>query len=315
MIAYELVPLDDKISLGSTSGGAFYLLACDIINRGGVVFGAAFADDNTVVHKQASDIRELEALRGVKYVQSEVGDIYTEVAQHLIEGKEVLFVGTPCQVAGLKHYLEILGCDASHLLLVDLVCHCVPSPLVWHDFVRTNSLDKAAVFFRDKKTHSWADCAGTAEIGGREVKLDDYLRMFYSHEISRPSCYRCRFSNLNREGDITLGDAWRTDGSCASPTGVSLVLCNTQSGSTALQRIMSQCSLTQVNIDDYRQPQLHKPIRRPVGRAAFWRKYKRDGFSATAAWMQRPFSVYSMCKKTVAACKSVLAFLAGTKGV
>lgn len=138
---YTIVPLatyaaknkDEKIRYKSSSGGVFTLIAEQILADGGVVFGARFNENWEVIHDYAETVEGLEAFRGSKYVQSVIGDNYKYAKQFLLEGRNVLFSGTPCQIAGLKKFLRK---EYENLLTVEVVCHGVPSPKVWRDYLQ-----------------------------------------------------------------------------------------------------------------------------------------------------------------------------------
>lgn len=120
----------------SSSGGIFTLLASDIIGRCGVVFGAAFDKKWNVVHCYADKVSQIEPLKRSKYVQSRIGNSYKDVKAFLTNGKQVLFVGTPCQIAGLRRYLRK---EYENLITVDVVCHGVPSPMIWQKYLKEKS--------------------------------------------------------------------------------------------------------------------------------------------------------------------------------
>ena len=124
---------NEKIRLMSSSGGIFTMLAESIIDQGGVVFGARFDEKWEVEHAYTETKDGLEPFRGSKYVQSRIGNTYQQVKEFLLSGREVLFTGTPCQIAGLKRFLRR---DYENLLTVDVVCHGVPSPLVWRTYLK-----------------------------------------------------------------------------------------------------------------------------------------------------------------------------------
>lgn len=134
--AYAAIANDDHIRENSSSGGVFTLLAENIIRKGGVVFGAAFDENFEVKHISVEDVNELSRLRGSKYVQSALGDTFKEAKKYLNDGREVLFTGTPCQIAGLKTFLKK---SYQNLTTADLVCHRVPSPKVWKKYVEMMS--------------------------------------------------------------------------------------------------------------------------------------------------------------------------------
>ena len=131
--AYGVRYRDEEVVRSCRSGGMFSALAKNMINNGGVVYGAAFSDRLSVVHKRSETQEEIVAFRGSKYVQSDLGDSYALVKADLERGMPVLFSGTPCQVAGLRGFLK--DADTEKLVLCDLICHGTPSPLIWRDYL------------------------------------------------------------------------------------------------------------------------------------------------------------------------------------
>ena len=146
--AYAAWNKDDAILRGSSSGGVFSILAQYVLRKGGVVCGAAFDEGNVVKHILVENAADLEKLRGSKYVQSEIGHIFVQIKDLLKSGRQVLFSGTPCQVAGLNSYLEK---DFDNLLTVDVACHGVPSPKVWQKYIFELGKDVSQFNFRDKR--------------------------------------------------------------------------------------------------------------------------------------------------------------------
>lgn len=130
---YAAKNVDENIRLKSSSGGVFSLIAEHIIAEGGVVFGAKFDEQWNVIHCVAETLDEVDVFRGSKYVQSTIGNCYKQVQSYLEKRVTVLFSGTPCQIAGLRCFLRK---DYTNLLLVDVVCHGAPSPLVWQKYLQ-----------------------------------------------------------------------------------------------------------------------------------------------------------------------------------
>ena len=198
--------------LDSSSGGLFSLLMRRTLAAGGVVVGAAFDDGWGVRHVVIDSPDQMPALRGSKYVQSRTEGIYRETEGYLKQGREVLFSGTPCQVAGLKHYLRK---EYDCLLTADVVCHGVPSPKVWEDYLRVLG-DKPsirAVRFRDKAS-GWSDYALRIDYAdGRTVRAphgaDPYMQGFLLDFYTRPSCFRCKAKCGRSGSDLAMGDYWR----------------------------------------------------------------------------------------------------------
>lgn len=211
---------DDAVRYQSTSGGAFTAIAQEVINRGGVVFGAIMTEDLKVKHDCVATVEDLAKFRNSKYVQSEIGDCYRRAKKLLTEGQMVCFSGTPCQINGLYKYL---GKDYENLIAVDVVCKSVPSPMIFEKYVTFKKKQEGQisdVVFRDKK-RGFLYCT-MAHYGSHEARQnasdqyrrgsesDEWLRLFLSGKISRRSCASCQYQSLERVGDITLGDIWET---------------------------------------------------------------------------------------------------------
>lgn len=224
----------DEIREVSSSGGVFTLLAEEILARKGYVCGAAFRDDWTVHHMIVDNKEELAKLRGSKYVQSDIGYCYREISKLLKAGKYVLFTGTPCQVAGL--YLFLGKKDYETLYTVDIFCHGAPSPGVWKRYLREN-YDIASIRkinFRDKSAIGWScsHVAITLHNGTKDIS-DDYTKWFHRSAILRPSCRECKYSQIPRPADISLGDFWGINSINADlndKKGLSNVLINSEKG-------------------------------------------------------------------------------------
>ncbi|MBQ2974734.1 MAG: Coenzyme F420 hydrogenase/dehydrogenase, beta subunit C-terminal domain [Clostridia bacterium] len=227
----------------SSSGGVFTLLAERVIAENGAVFAARFNSDFEVIHDCCEEISELKFFLGSKYVQSKMNGVYSYVKSKLSEGKKVLFCGTPCQVSALKAYL---GCEHADLLTVDFVCHGVPSPKIWKDYLRkiANGREISNINFRDK-TEGWRRFSLKIQFtNGDEYRAmhreDTFMKGFLQNIYLRPSCYECAFKGLESEADITLADFWRAQEfvpSLYDDKGTSLIIVNSQKGIEAWNRI------------------------------------------------------------------------------
>lgn len=211
-IVYGCNSLNDNIRKESSSGGVFSVLAEYYIKNGGVVFGTAMTDNNkgAEIIKCRSE-NDISKLRGSKYIQSKVCNSYKEVLGELENGTQVLFTGTPCQINGLKLFLNK---EYTNLCCVDIICHGVPSPKLWRqyiDYFETKHKGKVTkVNFRSKDI-SWSGFGMKINIGDKTFfqskSTDPYLQMFLKNYCLRPSCYNCR-SKTYRNADITIGDFW-----------------------------------------------------------------------------------------------------------
>ena len=203
---------DAFIRAKSTSGGAFSALAEVVLNQGGVVFGAAYTDDLRIEHIEVTDEVGLEKLRLSKYAQSYVGKCFTQVKTRLKEGRPVMFVGTPCQVAGLKNFLHE---DYNNLLLVDFICHGVPSIDMLQSYLHWLEERHGKVShinFRDKRK-GWYDALRVIKSENGKEKVmrgrdDNYWVGFSVNNNLQESCYHCLAQVFPRCSDITIADFW-----------------------------------------------------------------------------------------------------------
>lgn len=251
-IAYGAKTNDEQLRLQSSSGGIFSELAQIVLNDNGLVVGAAFDSNLTLRHVIVSSADDLASLRGSKYLQSRIDkEVFHSVRAALRENRSVLFVGTPCQVAGLRAYLGDECQD--NLIAIDLICHGSPSQSVFSSYI--DDLEKhyqgqaVSCQFRTKNTHyRWADFQMTIQFdNGKKVvnsfrDKDAFGRSFVENLFLRPSCSKCRYKGAHRASDITLGDFWGLENVQRDEydiSGVSLVVANTQFGEKVLSRLRS----------------------------------------------------------------------------
>lgn len=255
--AYAAYSRDDGIRMESSSGGIFTLLAEHIIDNGGVVFGAAFNAEWKVEHICVDNKEDLAKLRMSKYVQSDIGDTFRQAKDYLESERLVLFTGTPCQIAGLKKYL---GKEYDNLCTQDIVCHGVPSPIIWKQYIDSKlSSDKKGienVLFRCKAT-GWRDYSIKYEYHDNKQEMvpqtqDVYYQAFLKNLILRPSCYDCRFKGNSLASDITLADFWGIEKvipEMDDNKGTSLAICHTPKGKTLFESIQSSIVFRSVDYD------------------------------------------------------------------
>lgn len=237
---------NDEERMNSSSGGVFLPLAREVINQGGVVFGAVYDESWEVHHVYAEKIEDVYPMMGSKYLQSKIGNSFKDAERFLKQGREVLFVGSPCQIAGLRTYLR--NKQYSNLLAVDFLCHGVPSPGVWRRYlaetyggydakeqsrlqatagknsVLLSSLNATSpigdIKFRDKRESGWkkfrfvvrqksASKADQNTVLSSDIHYDNpFMRGFLSDIYLRPSCYACKCKNGVNHSDMTIADFW-----------------------------------------------------------------------------------------------------------
>lgn len=233
---------NEEMRMKSSSGGIFSLLAEQIIDEGGVVFGARFDEHWEVIHDYTETKEGLTAFRGSKYVQSRLGLTFQQAESFLKKGRKVMFVGTPCQIAGLKLFL---GKNYGNLQTVDIVCHGVPSPLIWRiylDEINKNIANQSSIkdiSFRDKlkgwKKFSLSFTFAMNDEEGLESSNyisnihheNPYMRAFLSNLNLRPSCYNCKLRSGRSMSDVTIGDFWnvqKLNSNYDDDLGVSLIM-------------------------------------------------------------------------------------------
>ena len=234
---------NDVDIMRSASGGAADSAAKTILQMGGVVYGAAYDEQLAVSHIEVTDEAEREKLQSSKYVQSDPKDSYTKVNQRLSEGKTVLFTGTPCQIAGVARFLEIKHADTTSLYTCDNICHGVPSPGVWKDYLeilKSKYMDTDAqitsINMRSKRV-SWKKQVMDISVskGNLLPVLEEFSfnKIFLSLFPVRPSCFHCHYTSYKRPADFTLGDFWNVDSAGIKfdvTGGVNEVLVNTEKG-------------------------------------------------------------------------------------
>lgn len=250
--------LNEQEQYNSSSGGVFTLLSKEVLNRSGVVYGAAFENAKVVKHIKIEREEDIAKIRGSKYLQSKMSSVYDSVKEDLELGKYVLFSGTPCQVGGIRNFLRK---DYRKLLLVDFICHGVPSPLVWRKYI--DEYEKiinnkiVLVNFRNKK-NGWKnfnlclkDASGKLFIEEHEKNV--YMKGFLNELYLRPSCYNCSCKGTDRVSDITIGDFWGVDTiypSFFDNRGISVLKVNSDLGYEFFCDIKKHMKYIKVDVND-----------------------------------------------------------------
>ena len=286
--AYALKHQDAAVLRNSTSGGFFTAVSDYVLEQRGVIYGAAYDENMVVCHKRAETREQRDAMRGSKYVQSDIGSVFSEVKSDLQKGKTVLFTGTPCQIDGLKSFLK--GKDDG-LICLDLICHGVPSPMIFRahlHFLAKNLHTKIKNYkFRPKKwgwhVHREIVCGEKREYHSTPY-TDLWRDMYYSRVITRPSCNNCPYASLNRVGDITYGDCRGVDKvlpDFGSYEGVTLAIVNTEKGRDVFQKIADRLVYQSINVDDVLQPPLRQSPAPNKKSDAFFSDYAALGYKKT----------------------------------
>jgi coenzyme F420-reducing hydrogenase beta subunit len=285
-LVYAAKHKDDKVRMNSSSGGMFTAISDYILDNDGVIYGAAFDENLVVRHQKAETAEDRNKFRGSKYVQSNLNGIFGDIKNELKKGRTVLFTGTPCQNAGLRAFLNK---SYDNLYLCDIVCHGTPSPLLWEEhigFLEKRSKSRVVNYSFRYKDAGWRGYNVYAFFDNGKSKLNTpdmmtYANIFSSDLALRPACHNCKFCNLSRPADITIGDFWGIE-KCMPDfddnIGTSLVLINSSKGLDLFQKISKKLHYRESNTKDCLQRNLYTPSLPSSKRDQFWKDYKNKGF-------------------------------------
>lgn len=288
--AYAVINRDEAVRKSSASGGVFSKLAEKVIETGGIVYGAGFAEDWSVAHMGISEKGDIEKLRSSKYAQSNTCGVFKQVEQNLKAAKKVLFSGTPCQVHALKQYLNY---EYDNLICVDLFCHGISSPGLFRRYLSETIGDVKTVksiSFRDK-TKSWETYMMRIDTQEKTYcklfKCDPYLKAFCQCASLRNSCYSCKMKGFPRIGDITLGDFWMVDRiypKMNDKKGISIVLHQTECGEKLLDECSAELVIKEIPQDRFidMYSLSGRPVTKPTNRDAFFEKAMSDSIGSAS---------------------------------
>ena len=314
---YAAINPNDNIRLISSSGGIFTMLAEAILDEGGVVFGVRFDENWEVKHDFTESKEGLAAFRGSKYVQSRIGDTYKLVKEFLKRGRKVLYTGTSCQIAGLKLFLRK---DYDNLITMDLVCHGVPSPLVWREYLKSIPAERVVgknsdfsslnvlplikgISFRDKRL-GWKKYGFSVQTSASKAEKNTdfpsyykdkdsnpYLVGFLSNVFLRPSCYSCPSKNGKSNTDISLADYWGVENehpNMESANGVSSIIVYTDKGIKLVGKIPAILEESTLLKFTSQNPAYSKSTKYPENRTRFWKSFKKQGVQAAISKYAKP---------------------------
>lgn len=282
----------EEVLMNSTSGGAFTAISDAILREGGVVYGADYDDEFHVLHKRAENYDQRNRMRISKYVQSNMGDIFKQIKNDLIDKRKVLFTGTPCEAAGLRGYMGNSPFN-ENLYICDLICHSIPSPLIWEDYKRL--LEKeyggklTSIQFRSKIIDWSRENSNKTFIfttsNSEEIHNDErFYKLFFGEKtIMRPSCEECRFTDIHRASDITIADYWGIEKYAPEwmdKKGVSVILINNKKGEDLFKKCSEELKYEKRPKEESlaEQQRLSEPVKFPESRNKFWDDYRKYGF-------------------------------------
>lgn len=299
IIAYAARTKNEEVLLNSSSGGIFTEFATYIIKEGGVVFGAAFDKNFKLIHIGIDNMDDLDQLRGSKYVQSEIGDSYIRAREYLDAGRLVLFTGTPCQIGGLHSFL---GRQYDNLYTQDLICHGVPSPMIWQKYIEYRESKAASslrrTFFRHKK-NGWKMFSVQFEFSNcteyiQTIRDDLYMCSFLQNLSLRPSCYNCAFKTQKRQCDISLADFWGVDKihpEMDDDKGTSLIVIHSDKGKQLFESIKENLLYLETDLSEALKynSAMTSSVPKNERRSDFIRTTAAHGFSKSKKFVRPSF--------------------------
>lgn len=286
---YAAQSLDIDIRYNSTSGGIFSELARWIIYQGGYVVGVIYGEGNEIYHYVTNKETDIQNMRQSKYAQSDKRLVYPQVRELLLKHKTVLFVGAPCEVAGLLAYL---GKRYDTLLILDFICLGANSPLVYKKYLgyltKKYNSDIERVWFKYKK-FGWEQFATRVEFSNNRVYIGDRYRDLYMRGYIQKSlylrtcCYDCKYKSFPRLSDITVGDFWgvsKVFPDIDRSYGVSAVCVNTEKGRGAIATIADRLLLRQCEMKDIaaQNSNISKSTAVAVDNTVFYNDLEKLGF-------------------------------------
>jgi len=273
----------NEIEKNTSSGGIFPLLANSVLKENGIVVGAMLDEQMKLKHVAIEKREELEPLKGSKYLQSNLGSIFSYIKKE-VPYKKILFVGTPCQVSGLKSFLNK---EYENLICVDLICHGVVTPFLFKKYIQeleVSKKDKIVSFsFRDKST-GWDTYFVSAQFTKKKYtelqKKNKYMKLFLANLALRESCYNCQFKINSKSADITLGDFWQVKEfypEMYQKEGVSAIVVHTKKGKDLFLKIKDQMNTKKCKLEEilYGNMCLSKSVTIPLQREEFLNDMKK----------------------------------------
>lgn len=259
--AFACYNLNENERRHSSSGGIYPLIARKVLNNGGIVYAACYNDNLDVTHQVIDTEHKLYASQGSKYVQSILKSTFDSLIDRLKNGEEVMFVGTPCQCAGLVSLIRETKAPRYNAFIIDFVCHGVPGRSAWNaykDSIAKRGNTLASVNMRDKTTgwtkgnYAWKEIMVNGETVVTPRRQNSYMKGMLANLYLRPSCFTCGFKGIDRCTDITLGDYWGVWDHLPEMDdnkGTSLILIHTEQGMRLFDGIKDSVKIADANIE------------------------------------------------------------------
>lgn len=276
---------DKNILMNSSSGGAFTAISDVFLNSGNAVACAVYDYAmKEMTFRLITTFKERNEAMGSKYMQSKPDNIFAEAVEWLDANpdKQLLFVGMGCQADGFRKYAELKGIR-DRVYIIDIICHGSPSPSIWKEYAGKLEIlygGKIDYLTFKNKRNGWKAPVALVKINNEEIKLDQYVRVFYSRCALRPSCHVCKYATTKRKTDITIGDFWHIEETIPDfydPMGNSLFIVHTNLGKELFEKIKPLIEYRESNTTECWQANLESPTPVSEKRQTFWKDYHQYG--------------------------------------
>lgn len=271
---YAVYLKNEQELVKSSSGGAMTALSDAIFEKGGIIIACRYdSKTNSVVFDKAYNKEQRDMMRGSKYISANMKNMIPLLKDEILHNRTtpILFIGTPCQVAAVRLWLNKNNYEDSRIILCDLICHGVPESKLWDEYTKlikeNYQSDIVSITFKNKK-NGWIRPSAYAYLkNGVEISLKDYYMIYASNNFMRKNCYSCKYANIERQGDITIGDFWgieKVNPKFLNSKGTSLVIVNTQKGAQLFEYAKISLEIYESDIESCLQPNLMYPTLKTV---------------------------------------------------
>lgn len=275
----------EDVVLNSSSGGMFTIFSDIFLDQGYAVAACKYVSEfDKVTMKLIFDKISRDEARGSKYIQAELDDSFQQIIDYLYNNSEnkILVIGTGCQIAGLDLLLKKQNLR-NRAILIDLICHGAPSSGLWKDYIQKIENKYNAkinyITFKNKR-NGWEFPSTFVKIEDKEVSIKPYSDWFYMGWTLRKSCYKCPYTKIDRNSDITIGDYWGIQNVMPDfydKNGISLVITHTEVGNELFEKVKNKIHWRESNFKDCLQPRLISPELCPKDRSLFWQDMQEEG--------------------------------------
>jgi coenzyme F420-reducing hydrogenase beta subunit len=277
---------DKNILMKSASGGMFSLLSDAVLKMNGCIYGAVFDEQQKVIHIRADSANDRNKMRGSKYVQSDICEMYKYITDDLENGNYVLFTGTPCEVGAVAAFVKQKKINNEHLFLCDLICHGVCSPMIWDKYIGYVKKEIGPIKQINMRDKLYGDgynmtILGEAGVYRKNGGADPFIRIFQKNYALRKSCFKCPYKKTLRVSDITIGDfqnAPKHYSKYSDKKGVSVVLINSEKGHRLFTDCMTEAEVNASTLQEAMQPNLQKQIGSSLSRDRFFEDVQTHSF-------------------------------------